>query len=211
MAALIVCEQYGALDIVLRRRGQLDANGLEKIHFIRMRNRMYDPLCYPLLFPYGSDGWHSKLAYEDSKGKQKRFTALKFYSRLLFQRDCHFNVLLYSGRLFQQYLCEMFAKVECEQLSFLRQNQKKLRFRDYTHLCELLADASHAMNEVQTWTKKERSAKVRDVGKLLVLPSTHIGSERFMRQKMHGIIAISNSTGHPDIFWLWCAILDGQK
>ncbi len=34
----------------------------------------------------------------------------------------------------------------------------------------------------------------------MVLPSTHIGSERYMRQKMHDIIAISNSIGHPDVF-----------
>ncbi len=34
----------------------------------------------------------------------------------------------------------------------------------------------------------------------MVLPSTHMGSDRYMRQKMHDIIAISNSIGHPDVF-----------
>ena len=200
VAALIVGEQYGALDIVLRRRGEVNMNGFEKLDVIRLGNRMYDPLCYPLLFPYGNDGWHSKLTHLNHKGKKQKVTPLKFYSRLLFQRECEFNVLLYSGRLFQQYLCEMFMKVECERLSFLRENQTKLRSCDYTHLCELLGDASHALNEAQVWTKKEGAANFGDIGKLVVLPSTHIGSERYMRQKMHDIIAISNSIGHPDVF-----------
>ena len=34
----------------------------------------------------------------------------------------------------------------------------------------------------------------------MVLSSTHVGSERYMREKMHDIIAISNSIGHPDVF-----------
>ena len=39
-----------------------------------------------------------------------------------------------------------------------------------------------------------------NVGSLVVLPSTYIGSDRYMREKMHDIIAISNTLGHPDIF-----------
>ncbi len=93
----------------------------------------------------------------------------------------------------------MFVKVECEWLSFLRQNQAKIRSCDYTHLCELPADASNALNEAQVWTRSEGTGKIGDVGKLVVLPSTHIGSGRYMRQKMHDIIAISNSIGQPDV------------
>ncbi len=34
----------------------------------------------------------------------------------------------------------------------------------------------------------------------MVLQSTRIGSERYMRQKMQDIISTSNVFGHPDIF-----------
>ena len=34
----------------------------------------------------------------------------------------------------------------------------------------------------------------------MILPSTYVGSERYKRQKIHDIIAISNSIGHPDEF-----------
>ncbi len=113
---------------------------------------MYEPLTYPLLFPFGTDGWHSKLRFSDSKGSLKKVAPLKFHSRLLFQRPCDFHILLHSGRLFQQYLCEMFVKVESERLSFLQQNQSKLRATDCTHLCELLADAAMTKNEIKAWT-----------------------------------------------------------
>ena len=45
----------------------------------------------------------------------------------------------------------MFVKVESERLSWLRCNQSKLRASDYTHLCELLADAATNKNEVNEW------------------------------------------------------------
>ncbi len=102
---------------------------------------------------------------------------MKFYSRLLHKRKCDFNVLIHSGRLFQHYLCEMFVKVESERPSWLRQNQSKLRASDYTHLCELLADAATDKNEVNQWTGNEERNNSHNVGRLVVLPSTHIGSD----------------------------------
>ncbi len=94
----------------------------------------------------------------------------------------------------------MFVKVESERLSWLRHNQSNLRASDYTHLWELLADAATNKNEVNKWPGNNEQDNSLNVGRLVVLPSTHIGSDRYMRQKMHDIIAISNSVGHPDIF-----------
>ncbi len=48
-------------------------------------------------------------------------------------------------------------------LSFLRENQTKLRSCDYKHLCELLGDALHALNEVQPWTEGKGAREVGDV------------------------------------------------
>ena len=79
VAAFIVGEQHGALDIFLRRKGLLNANGHEKLELIRLGNRMYDPLCYPLLSPFGDDGWHSKLMHSNQKGTlQKVLFAFDF-------------------------------------------------------------------------------------------------------------------------------------
>ncbi len=106
VAALIVGEQYDTLDFVQRRRGRIVANGFEKLDVIRQGDRKYDSLCYSLLWPHGNGGWHFKLTHLDSKGKHQKLTSIKFCSRLLFQRECDFNILIYFGRLFQQYLCK---------------------------------------------------------------------------------------------------------
>ena len=125
---------------------------------------------------------------------------MKFFSCLLFQRTCDFNVLLHSGRLFQQYLFGMFLEVDSERLPRLSQNQSKLRPSNYTHLCDLLANAANHENEITQWTGSNESKNALNVRRLVVIPPNHIGSDRYMQQKMHEIIAISNSFGHPDIF-----------
>ena len=55
-------------------------------------------------------------------------------------------------------------------------------------------------NEVNRCTENTEQNNLLNAGRLVVLPSNHIGSDRYMRQKMHTIIAISNILGHPDIF-----------
>ncbi len=85
VAALIFGEQYGALDIVLRCRGSSNDNGFQKLDIISIGNRMFDPLSYPLLFPDGKEGWHSKLTHFGSKGNIRKVTPLKYYFRLIYQ------------------------------------------------------------------------------------------------------------------------------
>ena len=90
--------------------------------------------------------------------------------------------------------------MESERLSWLRYNQSKLKANGYTHLCELLTDAATNKNEANQWTGNSERDNFLKVGRLVVFSSTHIGSDRYLRQKMLDIIAISNSVGHPDIF-----------
>ncbi len=75
--------------------------------------------------------------------------------------------------------------MEAERLSYLLQNQQNLRAESYKALRELLGDSGGPNDE---------SEAVR-FGRLVVLPSTYIGGERYMRQKMHDIIATSNKMG----------------
>ncbi len=100
VAALVFGEKYGALGIVLSLKRILNENGCEKMDRIRLGNRIYDLLCYPLLFPYGNDGWQSKLMHLDQRGKKTKVTPLKFYSCLLFVRGNDFNILILSSRRF---------------------------------------------------------------------------------------------------------------
>ena len=65
VAALVLGQQHGKLDIILRRRSEFDVDGYEKLDFINLGNRMHDPLAFPLIFPRGNDGWHFELKHVD--------------------------------------------------------------------------------------------------------------------------------------------------
>ncbi len=113
-----------------------------------------------------------------------------FYIWRMFQRRDEFRTVLSGGLLFQHYLVDHFCKMKAERLSYLRHNQQSLRAENYTALRELLGDSEG---------RNDASEAVRS-GRLVVLPCTSIGGERYVRQKMHNIIATSNKMGHPDIF-----------
>ena len=134
---------------------------------------MYDPLAYKLLFPWGKDGWDCAQKQKDSKGNSRKVSPMKFYSLLLFQRTCDFNVLFHPLRLFQNYLCYIFVKVDSERLSWLSYNQSKLRASYYTHLYDLLTEAANHSNEINQWTGNMESNTALNVGRSVVLSSNH--------------------------------------
>ncbi|CDF33944.1 ATP dependant DNA helicase PIF1 [Chondrus crispus] len=109
----------------------------------------------------------------NSNGNEVRtkITPMMFYGWHLFERGGEVSTILHAARLFQQYLTQ-------------------LRAADYTSLRDSLGDSGRAEDEADA---------VR-AGRLFILPSTHIGCDRYMRQQMHDMIAISNQIGHPDIF-----------
>ncbi|CDF33589.1 Putativ ATP dependant DNA helicase [Chondrus crispus] len=172
-------------------RGTLNSNGNEVLDPISVSHRAYDPLSYVLLFPNGRDRWYPELRFSsDDDGRRTKITPIMYYGWHLFERAGEFSTILHAARLFQQYLVDQFCKVEAERLSYLRHNQTQLRAADYTSLRDSLGDSSRAEDEADA---------VR-AGRLFILPSTYIGGDRYMRQQMHDIIAISNQLGHPDIF-----------
>ncbi|CDF37017.1 ATP dependant DNA helicase [Chondrus crispus] len=158
---------------------------------ISVSHRAYDPLSYVLLFPNGRDGWYPELRFSShDDGRRTKITPMMYYGWNLFERSGEFSTILHAARLFQQYLVDQFCKVEAKWLSYLRHNQTQLRAADYTSLRDSLGDSGRAEDEADA---------VR-AGRLFILPSTYIGGDRYMRQQMHDIIAISNQIGHPDIF-----------
>ena len=63
----------------------------------------------------------------------------------------------------------------------------------------LPADVAINKNEVQNWTKTTNENSEKDIGRLIVLPSTRIGSDQYTQQKMEGIIAIFSSIAHHEV------------
>ncbi|KAG7160822.1 hypothetical protein Hamer_G007576 [Homarus americanus] len=97
VAILMSNEPTENRDIVL----QLKQGGLRRISEL---HRSYDPLMYPLFFPYGTDGYHIYLQGRNGR----KVTQLQFYSFHIMCREG--NYLLLGRRLFQQFLVDDTAK-----------------------------------------------------------------------------------------------------
>ncbi|CAL1382226.1 unnamed protein product [Linum trigynum] len=86
-------------------------------------------LQYPILFPYGEDGWHpaiSSAGDEDANlWNDNNLTQCDYYSYRLHTRFHESSSLLLSGKLFQQYVVNAYALVEAEHLDWIRNNQHK--------------------------------------------------------------------------------------
>jgi len=129
-----------------------------------------DPMLYPLLFPYGEPGWDHQLCHNGPRRQRsrQRLTMLQYACfRLAVRGD--FSHIHSSKKLFQQYIVDMYTRVESERLKFIRNNQSKLRSEHYRGLQDFV------LNRAQL----ESST----AGRIVVLPSTFDGSPRNMTQR----------------------------
>ena len=141
----------------------------------------YDPLHYVLLFPLGDDGWHIRIPYCNRRGN---VTALEFYCyRLMIRGGLNYQHL--SGRLFHQYVVDMYAKIEQLRLNYIKTNQQKIRVDLYSGLADAV-------------TKGDTNAT--ELGRKVILPSSFIGSPRQMFQLFEDAMSIVRRYGKPDLF-----------
>ncbi|GKF90610.1 ATP-dependent DNA helicase PIF1-like protein, partial [Tanacetum coccineum] len=139
----------------------------------------YMALQYPLLFPYGEDGYHDQIPYHTNTGTRKTkrgyVTMKEYYSYIIQQRPNESSTLLRGGRLFQQYLVDAYTAVEEQRLNWTRNNQDALRVELYHNLCDAV-------------TRGDTSAV--GLGKRIVLPRTFTGSPRYMMQNYQDAMAL---------------------
>lgn len=77
---------------------------------------MYDPLHYVLLFPRGDTGWQIGINLQWS---QLKMSPLLFYARRLMVRE-GFSTNMLGGRLLQQYVVDIYAKIETHGFSVIQ-------------------------------------------------------------------------------------------
>ncbi|XP_058755824.1 uncharacterized protein LOC131629044 [Vicia villosa] len=185
VAALIVGDIDSAdkRDILIQRRN----GGLQRIDEFHPAYLAYQ---YPLIFPYGEDGYRKNIMHiyrhETEVTRRNRQSIKDWFSYRLQQRRKEAKTLLYSRRLFQQFLVDGYAMMESERLNWLRDNQLKLRVGKYNNLAA----------QTDGDTRNEHQKR----GKRVVLPSTFVGSKRYMDQLYFDGMAISSRLGFPDLF-----------
>ncbi|KAL5185225.1 Replication protein A DNA-binding subunit B [Glycine soja] len=119
------------------------------------------------------------------KKKAKPSDKREWFAYRLQSRSNEAQTLLHSRKLFQQFIVEGYTMVESERLSYIRNNQKKLRIDKYSSL----------QTSLDTGT-----AKGLTKGKRVILPSTFVGSPRYMDQLYFDSMEICSHVGFPNLF-----------
>jgi hypothetical protein len=108
-------------------------------------NGSYDPLHYVLMFPFSQLGYSlyiplNKTTNNNSVSTKEKFvTAKQFYSYQIMVRKKEGQWIHTFGRLFQQYVTDMYAKIENQRLLYIRLNQKQLRSDLYKGLQDAIS------------------------------------------------------------------------
>ncbi|KAL0860211.1 hypothetical protein ABMA27_010518 [Loxostege sticticalis] len=150
-------------------------------------HRSYDALQYPLIFLHGEDGYHFNIKQihpETGIETNKKVTSKEFYAyRIMIRVNETYNHKLNTRRLLQQFLVDMYAKIE-ERMLYIRLNQKKLRIEEYIHLRDTI------MND----------GNIDDIETMVILPSSYIGSPRHMHEYTQDAMTYVRKYGRPDLF-----------
>nr|GEU73399.1 hypothetical protein CTI12_AA123990 [Tanacetum cinerariifolium] len=169
-------------DIIVNKNN----SGLQRISKL---HPSYMAMQYPLLFPYGEDGFHEHIPYHRNTGEHKTkhgdVTMKEYYAYVIHQRNNQGNTLLKRGRLFQQYLVDAYIAVKEQRLKWTRNNQDTLHVDLYHNLCDVV-------------TKSDTSAA--GLGKRIVLPRSFTGSPRYMMQNYQDAMALCRTYGNQYMF-----------
>lgn len=179
VAVLLIDEDKGPRDIVLNTRdGRLQR--VSEIH------RSYDPLQYPLLFPFGNDGYYINIPQQNAAARSKTVSCKQFYAFRLMVRINDYNSIHYFKGLFNQYCVDMAAKMISERLDFIKRNKKKLRAEEYIHLRDAVVN--------------DGNIDASNIGLQVILPSSFTGSPRYMNEKSQDAMTFVRKFGRPDLF-----------
>ena len=97
-----------------------------------------------------------------------------------------FNTIHRMVRLFQQYVVDVYAKIEEGRLKFIQVNQSKLR----AELYQRLADVQNSDGTIDG----------SQIGRKIILPSSFTGGARYQHQLYQDAMAIVHHFGKPDFF-----------
>ena len=126
-----------------------------------------EPWIYPLFYPHGSQGWHRNMQRKDGK-RVSRAAYIKH--KIAVRND--FNPIIRGRRLFQQYVVDSYVKIEKDHNEYCKSHLSEIRVASYKGVMDYL-------------DKKTNNNENIIVGKIQILPSTFVGSPRYMLQCYH--------------------------
>ncbi|KAK9054325.1 hypothetical protein SSX86_025403 [Deinandra increscens subsp. villosa] len=183
VAALIPgdSEAMDSRDILIQERDTYTVKRVSELH------PSFMALQYPLLFPYGEDGFHLKIPLRNSNSPngRKTVTLREYYCFRLHIRRCEGKTLHRGGRLFHTYVVDAYAAVLNNSLEWYRQNQTSIRSDLYCGLQDRMYDVD---------------SSCANIGRRVILPSSFTGGPRHMIQQYQDAMAVCRWAGPPDLF-----------
>lgn len=207
----------------------------DKLMHINELSPHYDPLRFPLLFPIGTYGWHPQLLlftdtvsheHIDKKSKldsaenimhdaihveqhhraHNRISMREFYAYHLMYRNNASDYVLHTGRVLQEYVVDMYSKIEGDRLNWIKQNQSTLKADLYHGKVDQTIRDTYVHTDSKPPTIKSTHAKDTefeshiDKANRFILPSTFLNSERSNYEKYLDSMAIPTKHGKADLF-----------
>ena len=109
---------------------------------------------------------------------------MDFYAYHLMVWDNSFNQILRFKDVTNQFIVDMYTKIETERLLYIHLNQKTLRAEQYIHFKDTL----------------QRDGNASNVGQQIIHSSTVTGSPRYMHKRTQDAMSYVHKFGHPDLF-----------
>jgi hypothetical protein len=161
--------------------------GLTRLHETHV---LFLPLQYPLVFRRGENGWQPDIPLgqtEDDKKKRtrERVTIRDFMAFRIQERLVEFGNITFSKRLLQQFVIDCYTMIEAQRLSYIRENQDKIR-------SDLLCGLQEALETGDILPSS--------VGKSVILPDSFTGGPRYMFNNCQDAMGICKRFGYPDLF-----------
>lgn len=171
------------------RRDIVAENKKTGLQHINELHPSFMSLQYPLLFPYGEDGYRTNIKHRNvsnsDNGRNTTVSMRQYYAYRTHYRLHEGRTLLLGGRLFLQFIVDAWCSVERVRLLWVQRHQSIIRSDLYNNIVDSL---------------RRGDVDATDVGKRVILPSSFTGGYRYMQQNFQDSLAVCKEYGHPDLF-----------
>ena len=190
--SIVFNDDYPSYHRDLVVHGRTEAQGM--VQRVNPMSDHLDALLYPLLFPGGLAGWHAQLEVPTEKRtKYKAITPADFYAyRLMVRPDIDSSLLHHAGKLFQQYLVDVYCRIDFLRVQFYKKRQMELRAVQLKGLVDYVRE----LDGHRRGTEESTEA----LGRQVILPASHTGSPRDLRERYLNALAMVQVFGKPDLF-----------
>ena len=171
--------QAAPRDLTVRAQG---ADGQGNLMRISETHPLYEPLHFVLFYPCGNVGWSAAMEV----GQRRKITLRDYCAFFMHDRNpTDYSLFIHGGKLFQEWLMAMHSRNTNMTLLYIVRKQDKLRVTDYASVrAAMRGGATDGSN----------------LGRPTILPSTFVGSPRYMQQCFQDAMAVVRHYGKPDFF-----------